>query len=81
MKKSVLLIAIGFTTLTACAQKMKEADVPANVKAAFTKAYPNTNWGKLIQFIKNAPSKERIPTRKTKSLRIDPVVESKSILL
>ena len=45
MKKSILLVAIGFTTLTACAQKMKEADVPAAVKAAFTKAYPNTKAG------------------------------------
>ena len=40
MKRVILLIAIGFTTLTMSAQKMKEADVPAPVKAAFTKQYP-----------------------------------------
>ena len=40
MKKIIVLIAIGFTTLTSFAQKMKEADVPATVKTAFTKQYP-----------------------------------------
>ena len=40
MKKSILLLAIGFISITANAQKMKEADVPAAVKAAFTKQYP-----------------------------------------
>lgn len=45
MKKSIVLFAIGFTTLTASAQKMKEADVPPAVKAAFTKAYPNSKAG------------------------------------
>ncbi len=46
MKKSILMLLIaGFGTLTACAQKMKEADVPANVKAAFSKQYPNTKAG------------------------------------
>ncbi|MCW3083026.1 MAG: hypothetical protein JWP12_392 [Bacteroidetes bacterium] len=46
MKKSILILAIaGFGTLTAAAQKMKEADVPANVKAAFAKQYPNTKAG------------------------------------
>jgi hypothetical protein len=49
MKKLILLSVIGFTTGTSFAQKMKEADVPANVKAAFAKAYPNSkagSWGK-----------------------------------
>lgn len=41
MKKSIFLIALGFTTLTACAQKVKEADVPVAVKATFLKLYPN----------------------------------------
>src|ERR1035437_437489 len=40
MKKSILLLAIGFISITANAQKMKEADVPAAVKTAFTKQYP-----------------------------------------
>ena len=41
MKKTFLLLAIGFTAITATAQKVKETDVPAEVKAAFTKNYPN----------------------------------------
>ena len=46
MKKSMLILAIaGLGTFTACAQKMKEADVPANVKAAFAKQYPDTKAG------------------------------------
>lgn len=45
MKKLILLLAVGITTFTACAQKVKEADVPAPVKAAFTKAYPNSKAG------------------------------------
>ena len=40
MKKTFLLLAIGFTAITATAQKVKETDVPAEVKAAFTKNYP-----------------------------------------
>lgn len=42
MKKTILLLAIGFTAITANAQKMKEADVPASVKITFTKTYPST---------------------------------------
>ena len=45
MKKAILLLAVGFIAITANAQKMKEADVPAAVKGAFTKAYPNTKAG------------------------------------
>ena len=41
MKKTFLLLAIGFAAITATAQKVKEADAPAEVKAAFTKNYPN----------------------------------------
>jgi Skp family chaperone for outer membrane proteins len=41
MKKMTMLmlaaVSIGFS---ACAQKMKEADVPAAVRTAFTKQYP-----------------------------------------
>ena len=40
MKKAILLLAIGFTAITANAQKMKEADVPAEVKTAFNKQFP-----------------------------------------
>ena len=40
MKKSILLLVIGFTTFSACAQKIKEAEVPTSVKSAFTKQYP-----------------------------------------
>ncbi|MGZ4033737.1 MAG: PepSY-like domain-containing protein [Bacteroidia bacterium] len=49
MKKIILFAAIGFITITANAQKVKEADVPAAVKATFTKTYPNTkakSWEK-----------------------------------
>ena len=49
MKKIFLLLAIGSTTLIANAQKMKEADVPAEVKTAFAKQYPsvsNAKWEK-----------------------------------
>ncbi len=42
MKKSILLLAIGFTAITANAQKVKEADVPKAVKTAFTNKYPKT---------------------------------------
>ena len=42
MKKTILLLTIGFAAITANAQKLKEAEVPAEVKAAFTKQYPNT---------------------------------------
>jgi len=40
MKKTIFLLAIGFSVITANAQKLKEADVPAGVKATFTKLYP-----------------------------------------
>jgi Putative beta-lactamase-inhibitor-like, PepSY-like len=42
MKKSILVVAIALATITVQAQKMKEAAIPAPVKAAFAKAYPNT---------------------------------------
>jgi len=45
MKNAILLLAVGFIAFTANAQKMKEANVPASVKTAFTKAYPNTKVG------------------------------------
>ncbi len=41
MKKIFLLLVIGFAATTANAQKVKEAEVPAEVKTAFTKNYPN----------------------------------------
>jgi thermostable 8-oxoguanine DNA glycosylase len=40
MKKSILFLAMGFITITANAQKMKEAEVPAAVKSSFMKLYP-----------------------------------------
>ena len=40
MKKTILLLAIGFAAITANAQKVKEADVPADVKKAFSTKYP-----------------------------------------
>lgn len=40
MKKSILLLAVGFTASTAFAQKVKVADVPAAVKESFAKNYP-----------------------------------------
>jgi uncharacterized lipoprotein NlpE involved in copper resistance len=46
MKKTILLAAIAFTAITANAQKMKEADVPASVKAAFVKQYPAVKGAK-----------------------------------
>ncbi len=42
MKKSILLVALGLVAIAANAQKLKEADVPAEVKAAFAKQYQNT---------------------------------------
>ena len=42
MKKMILLLGTGFVVITANAQKMKEAEVPANVKSAFTQKYPGT---------------------------------------
>ena len=46
MKKLILLVAVGFTAITANAQKMKDAEVPALVKASFTKQYPDTKVAK-----------------------------------
>ena len=40
MKKSILLSALGFIAISMNAQEVKEADVPASIKAAFTKAHP-----------------------------------------
>ena len=45
MKKLILFAVAGALSFTANAQKVKEADVPAAVKATFTKAYPNTKAG------------------------------------
>ena len=46
MKHKILLLAIGFTTFTAYAQKMKEADLPVPVKTAFSKQYPGIKSAK-----------------------------------
>ena len=45
MMMSVLAVSIAFS---ACAQKLKEADVPVAVKTSFTKQYPGTvaKWEK-----------------------------------
>jgi hypothetical protein len=40
MKKTILLLAAVLLGFAANAQTIKEADVPAGVKAAFTKLYP-----------------------------------------
>ena len=40
MKKTILVSALGFLAITANAQKIKETDVPAPVKAIFVKQYP-----------------------------------------
>ena len=40
MKNTILLLAIGFTTFTANAQKIKDAEVPAAVTTAFSKQFP-----------------------------------------
>ena len=42
MKKTILLLVVALIAFTANAQKIKETEVPALVKAAFTKKYPNT---------------------------------------
>src|ERR1035437_1067584 len=41
MKKIILLLAIGFTTMAAYAQNMKELEVPSTIKTAFLKQFPN----------------------------------------
>lgn len=41
MKNTILVLAIGFTAITANAQKMNDADIPAAVKSAFSKQYPS----------------------------------------
>ena len=49
MKKIILLLAIGFTAITANAQKIAESAVAPGVKAAFVKMYPTTtvtSWTK-----------------------------------
>lgn len=45
MMMAVLAVSVAFT---ACAQKLKEADVPAAVKASFAKQYPGVTakWEK-----------------------------------
>lgn len=40
MKNLMIIIALSLSIGSACAQKMKEADVPAVVKESFKKAYP-----------------------------------------
>ncbi len=46
MKKIFLLFTIGFAAITANAQKVKEADVPAAIKASFTRAHPTAKADK-----------------------------------
>lgn len=46
MKKSILVLAMAFIALAANAQKVKEADVPPAIKAAFVKAHPNAKVDK-----------------------------------
>jgi len=49
MKKLfILAIATGTVALSACGQKLKESQVPAAVRVAFQKQYPNTkaSWDK-----------------------------------
>jgi hypothetical protein len=41
MKRSILLLAIGFIAIGANAQKLKESDVPPTIKNAFAKLYPS----------------------------------------
>jgi len=40
MKKTMILLAIGFTAITANAQKLKETDVPPIIKSSFAKLHP-----------------------------------------
>ncbi len=47
MKTSLMILSLLAISATACAQKVNEADVPAPVKAAFTKQFPkatNARW-------------------------------------
>ncbi|MFL5763526.1 MAG: PepSY-like domain-containing protein [Bacteroidia bacterium] len=46
MKKTILFLACGLFAFSASAQKMKEADVPAAIKASFIKMHPNTKVDK-----------------------------------
>ena len=49
MKKIMMMTVLAVSiTFSACAQKLKEADVPAAVKASFTKQYPGVTakWEK-----------------------------------
>lgn len=41
MKKTAMIIALGLGLSSANAQKIKESDVPAAVKATFAKQYPD----------------------------------------
>lgn len=43
MKTTTFVIIASFFAITATAQKLKEAEVPAAVKDAFKKRYPGTN--------------------------------------
>lgn len=40
MKNTILVLAIGFTGISAFAQKIKEAEVPEVVKTTFSKKFP-----------------------------------------
>ena len=44
----MMMVLAALITFSACAQKLKEADVPAAVKASFTKHYPGVTakWEK-----------------------------------
>lgn len=46
MKKSILLFALGFSAITANAQKINEADVPAAIKSSLSKLHPNAKVDK-----------------------------------
>jgi uncharacterized membrane protein YkoI len=41
MKNFILFIFVGAASLSACGQKLKDIEVPASVKASFTKQFPN----------------------------------------
>jgi len=49
MKKIIMMSALAVSiAFSACAQKLKDADVPVAVKTSFTKQYPGavTKWAK-----------------------------------
>ncbi len=66
MKKLVLLFSIGCFTITANAQKVMESAVPAGVKTAFVKLYPDvtvTSWTKEpINNLSASFVKDGVPT-------------------